>query len=36
MLAAMLDYPYASMVNKNEVQDGKLTVGREIEGGIRR
>ncbi|MFO7930615.1 MAG: electron transfer flavoprotein subunit beta/FixA family protein [Desulfosalsimonas sp.] len=33
MLAAMLDYPYASLVNKIEVGDGKLTVGREIEGG---
>ncbi|WP_372677654.1 electron transfer flavoprotein subunit beta [Desulfosarcina sp.] len=33
MLAAMLDYPYASLVNKIEVADGKLTVGREIEGG---
>jgi len=33
MLAALLDYPYASLVNMIEVQDGKLTVGREIEGG---
>ncbi|MFW6011840.1 MAG: electron transfer flavoprotein subunit beta/FixA family protein [Desulfosalsimonas sp.] len=33
MLAAMLDYPYASLVNSIEVQDGKLKVGREIEGG---
>ena len=33
MLAAMLDYPFASLVNKIEVTDGKLTVGREIEGG---
>lgn len=33
MLAAMLDYPYASLVNKIETGDGKLTVGREIEGG---
>ncbi len=33
MLAAMLDYPYASLVNTIEVQEGKLTVGREIEGG---
>ncbi|MBC2710110.1 MAG: electron transfer flavoprotein subunit beta/FixA family protein [Desulfosarcina sp.] len=33
MLAAMLDYPYASLVNKIEVADGKLKVGREIEGG---
>jgi electron transfer flavoprotein beta subunit len=33
MLAAMLDYPYASLVNKIDVDDDKLTVGREIEGG---
>ena len=33
MVAAMLDYPYASLVNKIELGDGKLTVGREIEGG---
>ena len=33
MLAAMMDYPYASLVNKVDVGDGKLTVGREIEGG---
>ena len=33
MLAAMLDYPYASLVNKIEVGDGNITVGREIEGG---
>jgi electron transfer flavoprotein beta subunit len=33
MLAAMLDYPFASLVSKIEVTDGKLTVGREIEGG---
>ena len=33
MLAAMLDYPYAALVNKVEVGDGKLNVGREIEGG---
>ncbi|MGA6927530.1 MAG: electron transfer flavoprotein subunit beta/FixA family protein [Desulfosarcina sp.] len=33
MLAAMLDYPYASLVNKIEVADGRLKVGREIEGG---
>ena len=33
MLAAMLDYPFASLVNKLDVTDGKLTVGREIEGG---
>jgi electron transfer flavoprotein beta subunit len=33
MLAAMLDIPYASLVNKIEVGDGKIVVGREIEGG---
>ena len=33
MVAAMLDYPYASLVNKIEVKDGKIIVGREIEGG---
>jgi electron transfer flavoprotein beta subunit len=34
MLAAILDYPYASLVNKIEVvDDSKLKVGREIEGG---
>ena len=33
MLAAMMDVPYASLVNKIEVGDGKLTIGREIEGG---
>lgn len=33
MLAAMLDLPYASLVNKIDVGDGKLTIGREIEGG---
>jgi electron transfer flavoprotein beta subunit len=33
MLAAMLDYPYASLVNAIEIVDGKLKVGREIEGG---
>jgi len=34
MLAAMLDLPYASLVNKIEVIDEKkLKVGREIEGG---
>jgi len=35
MLAAMLDYPFASLVNSIEVQDGKLKVSREIEGGNR-
>ncbi|MDD9303781.1 MAG: electron transfer flavoprotein subunit beta/FixA family protein [Desulfobacter sp.] len=34
MVAAMLDYPYASLVNKIEVDgDAKICVGREIEGG---
>ncbi len=33
MLAAMLDYPFASLVNSIEVLDGKLKVTREIEGG---
>jgi electron transfer flavoprotein beta subunit len=34
MLAAMLDLPYASLVNYIDVSDGKkLKVGREIEGG---
>jgi electron transfer flavoprotein beta subunit len=33
MLAAMLDWPYASLVNKVEVEGGKLKIGREIEGG---
>jgi electron transfer flavoprotein beta subunit len=34
MLAAMLDYPYASLVTSIEVLDGdKLKIGREIEGG---
>ena len=34
MLAAMLDYPYASLVNSIEVvEGGKLKIGREIAGG---
>ncbi len=34
MLAAMLDVPYAALVNKIEVvDDKKLKIGREIEGG---
>ncbi|MBA3010618.1 MAG: electron transfer flavoprotein subunit beta/FixA family protein [Proteobacteria bacterium] len=34
MVAAMLDYPYASLVNKIDVMDDKkIKVGREIEGG---
>ena len=35
MLAAMLDYPYASLVNSIVVEDGMLKVSREIEGGNR-
>ena len=36
MLAAMLDYPFASLVNSIEVLDAKkLKVSREIEGGNR-
>ena len=36
MLAAMLDYPFASLVNFIEVlESGKLLIGREIEGGNR-
>jgi electron transfer flavoprotein beta subunit len=35
MLAAMLDYPFASLVNSIVVEDGKLKVSREIEGGNR-
>ena len=36
MLAAMIDYPFASLVNSIEVLDGKkLKVSREIEGGNR-
>jgi electron transfer flavoprotein beta subunit len=36
MLAALLDYPFASLVNSIEVLDGgKLTISREIEGGNR-
>jgi electron transfer flavoprotein beta subunit len=34
ILAALLDWPYASLVNKIETKDGKsLRIGREIEGG---
>ena len=33
MLAALLDWPYASLVNQIEVKDGFLGIGREIEGG---
>jgi len=35
MLAAVLDYPFASLVNSIEVLDGKLRVSREIESGNR-
>ncbi len=36
MLAALLDYPFASLVNAIEVVDGKkLKISREIEGGNR-
>ena len=35
MLAAMLDYPFASLVNSIEVLDGMLKISREIEGGNR-
>ena len=36
MLAAMLEYPFASLVNSIEVLDNhKLKIGREIEGGNR-
>jgi len=36
MLAALLDYPFASLVNSIEVLDGgKLKIGREIEGGTK-
>ena len=34
MLAALLDWPYASVVNRIETGDGKtLRIGREVEGG---
>ncbi|OQY59455.1 MAG: electron transfer flavoprotein subunit beta [Desulfobacteraceae bacterium 4572_88] len=34
MLAAMLDYPYASLVNSIEIlDDKKVKAGREVEGG---
>ena len=36
MLAAMLDYPFASLVTSIELlEGGKLKIGREIEGGSR-
>jgi electron transfer flavoprotein beta subunit len=35
MLAALLDVPYASLVNSIDVvDDGQLRIGREIEGGV--
>lgn len=33
MMAAMLDFPFASLVNSIEVHDGRLKVGREVQGG---
>jgi electron transfer flavoprotein beta subunit len=33
MLAALLDWPYASLVNMIEASDSALRIGREIEGG---
>jgi electron transfer flavoprotein beta subunit len=35
MLAAMLDYPFASLVNSITVEEGKLRLSREVEGGNR-
>jgi len=35
LLAAMLDYPFASLVNSISVENGRLRVSREIEGGNR-
>lgn len=35
MLAAMLDHPFASLVNSISVENGKLRISREIEGGNR-
>ena len=35
MLAALLDWPFASLVNSIEVNGNRLCVGREIEGGNR-
>jgi electron transfer flavoprotein beta subunit len=35
MLAAMLEYPFASLVNSITVENGKLRVSREVEGGNR-
>ncbi len=33
MMAAMLDYPFASLVNHIEAQGATLKVGREVQGG---
>jgi electron transfer flavoprotein beta subunit len=35
MLAALLDYPYASLVNSIAAEEGKLRISREVEGGNR-
>jgi electron transfer flavoprotein beta subunit len=35
MLAAMLEYPFASLVNSIAIENGKLRVSREVEGGNR-
>lgn len=35
MLAALLDYPFASLVNAIEVLDGQLKITREVAGGNR-
>ena len=35
MLAAMLDYPFASVVNSIAIENGNLRVSREVEGGNR-
>lgn len=35
MLAAMLDYPFASLVNSIAIEEDKLRVAREVEGGNR-
>ena len=34
MLAALCDYPQATFANKVEVTDGKVTVTREVDGGL--
>jgi electron transfer flavoprotein beta subunit len=33
MLAALLDLPFASLVNRIEVEGSRLVIGRELEGG---